>query len=110
MSDPSQMQPFQGSDQRNNQKYWAGGLFYINPNDKRLWVEKRFGYGWTLNFARPIAWWLSGGFFALLAIMQLVFFIAFQNAINLVIFLLFFGLLLVILIGFFSTRSFKPGQ
>ena len=31
------------------------GLFYSNPDDPRLWVEKRVGIGWTLNFARPAA-------------------------------------------------------
>jgi uncharacterized membrane protein len=32
------------------------GLFYVNRDDPRLWVEKRIGYGWTLNFARPAAY------------------------------------------------------
>ncbi len=35
--------------------HWKYGLFYHNPADQRVWVDKRFGYGWTLNFARPIA-------------------------------------------------------
>ena len=34
------------------------GVFYNNPQDPRLWVEKRIGVGWTLNFARPAAWWM----------------------------------------------------
>jgi len=29
------------------------GLIYKNPKDERLWVPKRFGWGWTLNFAHP---------------------------------------------------------
>jgi uncharacterized membrane protein len=36
--------------------HYKGGLFYVNPDDPRLWVEKRIGYGWTLNFARPAAY------------------------------------------------------
>lgn len=36
------------------------GLFYYNPGDSRLWVEKLLGIGWTLNFARPAAWWILG--------------------------------------------------
>jgi uncharacterized membrane protein len=32
------------------------GLIYKNPKDERLWVPKRFGWGWTLNFAHPAAW------------------------------------------------------
>jgi uncharacterized membrane protein len=34
------------------------GVIYHNPADPRLWVEKRIGIGWTLNFARPAAWWM----------------------------------------------------
>ena len=35
---------------------WRGGLFYVNRADSRLVVPKRWGVGWTFNFARPIAW------------------------------------------------------
>ncbi len=38
--------------------YIAGGAFYANGDDDRLWVEKRLGYGWTLNFAHRKAWYL----------------------------------------------------
>lgn len=31
-------------------EYWKNGYYY-NPNDKRLMVEKRFGYGFTFNMA-----------------------------------------------------------
>lgn len=34
-------------------QYWKGGLFYFNKNDPSIFVEKRFGVGWTLNFANP---------------------------------------------------------
>ena len=32
------------------------GLLYVNPDDPRLVVPKRWGIGWTFNFAKPIAW------------------------------------------------------
>ena len=32
---------------------WIFGMFYYNPNDSRLNVEKRFGYGGTINMAHP---------------------------------------------------------
>jgi uncharacterized membrane protein len=35
---------------------WRGGLFYANPEDPRLVVPKRWGVGWTFNYARPAAW------------------------------------------------------
>ena len=35
---------------------WKLGLFYFNPSDPALFVEKRFGIGWTINLGRPWAW------------------------------------------------------
>lgn len=32
---------------------WILGMFYYNPNDTRLNVEKRLGYGATVNIAHP---------------------------------------------------------
>lgn len=37
-------------------KYWKGGIIYINRDDPSILVEKRFGVGWTLNFGRPLSW------------------------------------------------------
>ena len=39
---------------------WKLGLFYYNPDDPALVVEKRFGIGYTFNMARPAAWLLLG--------------------------------------------------
>jgi uncharacterized membrane protein len=40
---------------------WKLGQFYFNPDDAAVWVEKRAGIGYTLNFARPLSWlWLLG--------------------------------------------------
>ncbi|HET6329671.1 MAG TPA: DUF5808 domain-containing protein [Holophagaceae bacterium] len=36
--------------------YRWGGLIYWNGGDERVWVPKRLGLGWTLNFGRPVAW------------------------------------------------------
>lgn len=35
---------------------WKMGMFYYNPNDPSLMVEKRCGLGYTLNFANRAAW------------------------------------------------------
>lgn len=40
-------------------RHWRGGVFYHNPEDPRLWVPKRLGIGWTLNYARPSALWIT---------------------------------------------------
>lgn len=37
-------------------RHWKGGLMYFNKEDPSLFVEKRFGIGWTINFARPISY------------------------------------------------------
>ena len=39
---------------------WYGGMFYFNPKDRAILVPKRFGVGYSLNFARPASWlWLT---------------------------------------------------
>lgn len=32
------------------------GIFYVDPEDPRILVEKRLGIGWTLNFGRPASY------------------------------------------------------
>ncbi|QDQ00577.1 DUF1648 domain-containing protein [Lysinibacillus fusiformis] len=34
-------------------RYWKGGLVYMNSQDPSVFVEKRFGVGWTMNLANP---------------------------------------------------------
>lgn len=41
---------------RDDDQYWKLGQFYFNRNDPALFLEKRFGVGWTINLARPLAW------------------------------------------------------
>lgn len=31
-------------------------FYYANANDRRLWVPKLSGLGWTINFAHPLGW------------------------------------------------------
>jgi uncharacterized membrane protein len=40
---------------RNDDKFWRWGLFYVNKQDTAMFVEKRFGVGFTINFGRPAA-------------------------------------------------------
>ena len=40
---------------RDDDRYWYAGVFYNNPDDPDLFVPKRFGLGWTLNFGHPRA-------------------------------------------------------
>jgi uncharacterized membrane protein len=41
---------------RMEDKYWILGVFYINRDDPAVFIEKRFGLGYTLNLARPATW------------------------------------------------------
>lgn len=43
---------------RTEDRHWKTGLVYFNPGDPALFVEKRFGIGYTMNMARPASWWL----------------------------------------------------
>lgn len=37
-------------------QYWKMGQIYFNPKDPAIFVEKRFGIGWTLNFGNKLGW------------------------------------------------------
>ena len=39
---------------------WKAGLFYFNPDDPALFVEKRIGIGYSLNFGNLKAWIFLG--------------------------------------------------
>jgi uncharacterized membrane protein len=49
-------EPYDGTPDRK----WRSGIFYANRSDPAVVVQKRFGYGWTLNFARPVSWIFVG--------------------------------------------------
>lgn len=53
-------------------QYWKGGLFYFNPEDPSIFVEKRFGVGWTLNFARPLGYLVLVGPLLVIVIITLI--------------------------------------
>ena len=44
---------------RDDDRYWKLGCFYWNPQDPAFLVEKRFGIGWTCNYANPKTWILT---------------------------------------------------
>ena len=39
---------------------WIWGIFYYNPNDPALFVERRIGLGTTVNFGHPASWLILG--------------------------------------------------
>jgi len=50
---------------RDDDRYWKLGVIYFNPDDPALFLPKRFGVGWTMNYARPSAWVMVGGLIVL---------------------------------------------
>jgi hypothetical protein len=46
---------------------WSGP-FYSNPDDSALWVPKRYGIGYTLNFGNPWCWIVVALLLAMLAV------------------------------------------
>lgn len=57
-----------GLTHRDDDRYWRGGLIYINREDPALLVPRRFGLGWTLNFGEPRALMLLAGVVALIGL------------------------------------------
>ncbi|MCM3711796.1 DUF1648 domain-containing protein [Sporosarcina luteola] len=49
-------EPIEGVTDYDDDAYWKAGVFYVNKNDPSIFVEKRFGVGWTLNFGNPIGY------------------------------------------------------
>lgn len=42
--------------ERADEDSWKGGIFYVNRDDPALFVPKRYGIGWTLNFGNGWSW------------------------------------------------------
>ncbi|MDR1957037.1 MAG: DUF5808 domain-containing protein [Treponema sp.] len=68
---PAKARP--GAVNRDDDRYWKLGCFYRNGEDPAVFVEKRFGICYTLNWARPASWIILGAL--LLVITGTVFFL-----------------------------------
>jgi uncharacterized membrane protein len=55
--------PAAGND-RDDDRFWKAGLFYVNRDDPAIMVGARFGVGWTINAGNPAAWLLLAGLLA----------------------------------------------
>ena len=38
---------------RSDDRFWKLGAIYVNPRDPSIFVERRFGIGWTINLGNP---------------------------------------------------------
>lgn len=57
---------------RDDDKYWKLGVFYYNPDDPTIFVEKRFGIGWDFNWERPASWLILLGLLAVPALIAIL--------------------------------------
>jgi uncharacterized membrane protein len=55
-----------------NPKHWKLVIFYYNPDESRLFVPKRTGIPFTLNFAKPMAWAILAVTLAMVTIAAIV--------------------------------------
>ncbi len=55
-----------GEIRRDDDRYWKWGVIYVNKDDPALFVEKRFGIGFTVNFGRPAAMLVTAGLLLLI--------------------------------------------
>jgi uncharacterized membrane protein len=57
---------------RDDDRFWKGGLIYINRDDPAIMVGNRFGVGWTPNLGNPKACLLYGGILAAIIALTVV--------------------------------------
>lgn len=51
---------------KDDDAYWKFGVFYYNPEDPAIFIEKRFGIGWTINWGRRSSWLIILGFLVMI--------------------------------------------
>jgi len=51
-------------------QFWKAGIFYFNKDNPSIFVEKRFGIGWTLNLGHPIGYLVLFGPIVLILIIS----------------------------------------
>jgi uncharacterized membrane protein len=49
---------------RMNDRHWKLGIFYVHRQDPSLFVERRFGVGYTINLGNPLSWLVLLGILA----------------------------------------------
>ncbi len=52
----------------NEDRYWKLAIIYFNPHDKRAFLPKKSGLGFTINFANP------AGVASLIALLALIYY------------------------------------
>jgi uncharacterized membrane protein len=53
-------------------RLWVLGMFYVNKDDPSMFVERRFGFGYTINFGNPKAVMFFVGFIGLIILISVI--------------------------------------
>jgi uncharacterized membrane protein len=72
LAGPSGRQDSASDVNRNDDRFWKGGLIYVNRDDPAIMVGNRFGVGWAPNLGNPRACLLYGGILAAIVAMFVV--------------------------------------
>jgi uncharacterized membrane protein len=64
--------PSSGPIDRDDDRYWLGGMVYYNPDDPEWLVPKRYGLGRTLNLGHPVGRLIMGGLLLLAVALAIV--------------------------------------
>lgn len=54
-----------------NEDKWLLGMIYFDRKDTNLFVEKRLGGGWGLNFGHPVSWLIGLGIIVLFVVVRI---------------------------------------
>jgi len=63
---------FRPAGDRTADHYWKAGLIYVNRDDPVLFIEKRSGLGYTLNFGRAGTWLIIAALILFSVVIRLV--------------------------------------
>jgi uncharacterized membrane protein len=47
--------------EKKDQDNYRLGLFYFNRDDKSIFVKRKYGFGFSPNWANPLAWIIVAG-------------------------------------------------
>ncbi|WMT50596.1 MAG: DUF1648 domain-containing protein [Ferroplasma sp.] len=72
---PSEINKQPVRDTADDDKYWKGGVIYVNRNDGRILVPKRFGVGFTFNMGHPAGIAILAALIAIPAIILILIFV-----------------------------------
>ncbi|NMO56222.1 hypothetical protein HH310_34225 [Actinoplanes sp. TBRC 11911] len=69
---PGAARPVRVAEHTDDDRHWRAGILYVNRDDPALMVQKRVGFGWTVNFGNPWGIVIMAGVLVLVAAAALI--------------------------------------